>query len=225
MFHLDAVLREKPTISWASESRAGSRKAWTEALFLQHDPYDEKSQTLQLCSVVFPGKSCFVLWPLPFSFLPRETDDMYEWLVFTEAYVTLWRKGKAEPSAKTTHHLPFFSLVATEPVQGKHHASRCGNHMREKAAAPQLWKPAGHVPLSKGTRNVLARTQRWRKNELSWTRANCSGFTTAPRLDSKCTSKGLYSKDTVSMEEWAGNSFCFCSDLITWSLLYWQSQL
>lgn len=179
-------------LGWGEQGRQQECLNKSFISLLQHDPYDKQSQTLQLCSVVFPRKSCFVLWPLQFSFLSRETDGMYEWLVFTEGYVTLWRKGKAGLSAKTTHHLPFFSLRVTKAVQGKHHTSKCGSHMREKAAALQLWKPVGHVPQSKGTRNVLARTHRWRKNELSWTRVNCSEFATAPWPDSKCTSKGLF---------------------------------
>lgn len=190
MGNLKIEIRENHPLSWAGKSMAGSRKVWTEALFLQHDPCDKQSRTLQLWS--FHNEELFCSQPPQFSFLSCPTDDTYEWLVFTEGYVSLRTKSKAKPSAKTTHHLPFFPLVATQPAQGKHHTSKCGSHVREKAVALQLWKPAGHLLLPKGTRNILGRIHRRKKNVLSWTRVNCIGFTEATWPDSKRTSEGLF---------------------------------
>lgn len=58
-----------------------------------------------------------------------------------------------------TLYLPFFDFVAAESVHGKHHISKYAGHMGEKAVALHIWKFAGHIPLSKETRNIN-RTQR-----------------------------------------------------------------
>lgn len=163
----------------------------------------------------FPREN--LLCPLAFSvFLFFRWDRWYVWMAcFHWRLCHSLKKGESRALCNSTH-LPLFYLVATEPVQGKHHTSKSGSHMREKAVVLETCRSRATVKRNQECiRQGTEMTEKWTLfNQSQWLRGSLQLHGLTPNVQARDSPK-----DTVGMEEWAGNSFCFCSDLMMWSFL------